>query len=132
MKIYFCQIVIALTLMLFTQIMVMPQSKVESDISVCELPLPKSIKQAKADFSISYSFLLNEIGTPSNVTKIQDQYVGKTNFLSCIENWRIKGFPGDTKFIAMFKWKHGLGWTEIVVATKSFNQVIRIKKGIGY
>jgi hypothetical protein len=132
MKVNSCQIVIALMFMLFTQIMAMPQSKVESDISVCELPLPKSIKQAKADFSISYSFLLDEEGTPSNVTKIQDQYVGKTTFFACIEDWRIKGFPRDTKFIAMFKWKHGLGWTEVVVAAKSFNQVIRIKKGIGY
>ena len=132
MRAIFFQILVAILVLHFTQSVGLSQSKVESEITVCNLPLPKSIKQAKADFTLSYSFELDESGTPSNVTKVRDTHVGKADFVKCVQDWRLKGFPRDAKFVSMFKWKHGHGWTEILIIGDLFSQVLRIKKGIGY
>lgn len=108
------------------------QSKLDTDISVCDFQIPDSVRQANADFVVSYSFLLDKKGVPTNISKLQDKYVAKEEILSCLANWSFKGIPKGTKLVSIFKWKHGKGWAEVVIVGIDFSFAIRIKDGIGY
>lgn len=103
-----------------------------SDVTLCPLTVPPSIKQASADFTVSYSFQLDEKGAPANLLKIRDEYVGKDEIMSCLADWHFKGFEEKTKVTAIFKWRHGRGWVEMLILGPKFTQTIRIKGGIGY
>ncbi len=108
------------------------QTKLSSEMSICSLTLPETLKQARANFSIIYSLQLDNTGAVSRLIKIQDDFVGKENVLSCVSDWRFRGLPDGAKLIATFKWKHAKGWVEVSVVGKEFSQIMRIKQGPGY
>ncbi len=107
------------------------QTKASSDITLCPLKVPKSIKQASANFLVSYSFELDENGQPVGVKKIKNDYVERDEVLSCLADWRIIGFPKDSQFTTIFKWKHGRGWVEMMLIGPTYNATVRIKEGLG-
>jgi hypothetical protein len=108
------------------------QEKTSFDVTVCNLPVPRSIKRASANFSITYSFQLRENGTPTNITKVIDSNVGAEPVETCLLDWRIKGLTDGTKLLATQKWKHGKGWTELIIFGNQIAYVIKIKEGLGY
>ncbi len=103
-----------------------------TEIAVCDLQIPSSIKQANASFSMRYSFELDKEGRPVKVSKIQDRYASKEDVEACISGWRFHGLPSGKQFVATFRWQHGKGWVEITVVGKGFKQVVRIPEGLGY
>jgi len=108
------------------------QSKFTSTISVCNLPVPSSIKVPYANFSISYSFELKSDGSPTNVKKIVDKYIGQEAVSACISNWKFSDISDDKKLVAMFRWIHGKGWVELVIVGSKVSYSIKVKEGIGY
>lgn len=103
-----------------------------SEITICDLQIPSTIKQANASFSITYQFELDKEGKPVKISKIQDRYASREAVEACISDWRFHGLPSGKQFVATFRWQHGKGWTEIAVVGKNFKQVVRIPEGLGY
>ena len=103
-----------------------------TEITVCDLKIPSSIKQANARFTIRYSFKLDKEGRPVKISRIQDRYANKEAVEACIGGWRFQGLTPGTPLVASFRWQHGKGWVEIEVLGKTFKQVIRIPGGLGY
>jgi hypothetical protein len=124
--------VVCLLCLLMLSTSSMADEQFGTEITVCDLQIPKSIKQANATFSIRYSFELDKDGRPVKVAKIQDRYASKEALESCIGGWRFQGLSSGQSFIATFRWQHGKGWVEITVVGKNFKQVIRIPEGLGY
>ncbi|MGH9875781.1 MAG: hypothetical protein ACRD9S_25290 [Pyrinomonadaceae bacterium] len=121
-----------LALLLILCINIPPQERFRTEISVCDLEIQNSIKQANASFSVSYSFQLDKEGRPVKVSKIQDRYVRKGAVEACLSGWRFQGLPSGTQLVASFRWQHGKGWVEIAVVGKNFSQVVRLPEGLGY
>lgn len=109
-----------------------PQGRLTTEISVCDLEIPNSIKQANASFSVSYSFQLDKEGRPVKVSKIQDRYARKASVEACLSGWRFQGLPQGKHMVASLRWQHGKGWVEIAVVGKNFSQVLKIPEGLGY
>ena len=106
--------------------------KIESDISVCPVAVPPSIKQARANFTLSYSFQILADGIPTNIQKLNDKFIGKEKMVSCFADWRFRGFAERSKFTTILKWQHGKGWVQILVLAPNFSHIIKIKDGFGY
>jgi hypothetical protein len=108
------------------------QEKFASNFSICNLPVPTTIKKASANFSVSYSFELKADGSPVNIKKIVDKYIGQEKVADCISNWKFSDIPENERFIAMFRWVHGKGWTELAIVAQKVSYVIKVKDGVGY
>ncbi|MGI8542983.1 MAG: hypothetical protein ACR2MD_05825 [Aridibacter sp.] len=108
------------------------ETKKETTISICNLPVPKGIKQANASFTVNYIFELEKDGKPKNLVKVRDRYVGIKNVSACLNDWRINVDSKDEKMVVNFRWEHGIGWTQILVLNTEYKYVINIKDGIGY
>lgn len=108
------------------------QSEFRSQLGMCNLPVPKSIKSARANFSVTYTFNIGSDGSPQNLRKIADKYVGIEPIANCIRDWNFVDVSESEVYLATFRWTHGRGWTGLAVTNSKVSYVISIKNGLGY
>ena len=100
------------------------------DIDFCQMPLAQWRKDAYLSFTVISSFTIDGNGVPKQIELFSSR--GTTDFVAssapveCISRWRFKGIPEGTQFAASFRWEHGIGWTEMSIASPVFNQKIRL------
>ncbi|MCO6510211.1 MAG: hypothetical protein J5I65_05400 [Aridibacter famidurans] len=101
-------------------------------ISVCDLDVPKSIKQGNATFSELFSFNVGEDGKPTDVKAVIRNFVVEDSVKECLSDWTLPPSASKSRYVVKFRWVHGYGWRSIIIVSKGFKQAIRIKPGIGY
>ncbi|MCP4604349.1 MAG: hypothetical protein GY847_28145 [Proteobacteria bacterium] len=98
--------------------------KLNLELHFCHFSLPEKVKEMNASFSIVYSFRIGEDGQPCEIMQVRDRYVGKDVVASCLENWRLTGLDKKSNYFFAANWKHGIGWVEMSIVGRDFNQRI--------
>lgn len=102
------------------------QERPQLEVTFCNFRLPAGIKQANASFYVSYSFMVDGEGKPTQIAKLRNDYVDGTEVSSCLEAWRLRGIPTGVAIVAIFRWEHAQGWVELSITGAGLNQRIRL------
>ena len=95
--------------------------------SVCFLNLADHTKQGNITFTDSYSFKIGDNNQPTEVKAFRAKFTDVNDVASCLSEWRLIGFPAQTKFHVEFSWRHSVGWNSMRISTKNYAQVTIIE-----
>jgi len=98
----------------------------EFEIAFCNFDLAAGVKQANASFYVSYSFIVDGEGRPTNITKLRNDYVDEKNVTSCLGEWRFRGVQKGAGVVALFRWQHAEGWVDVSISGPNFSEKIKL------
>lgn len=85
-------------------------------LEFCNFSMLPVIKTGRANVTIVYAFSVSADGSPENIEKVSDHYIGEAIVAECLGRWRLPASAaGQGKTIAIFRWEHGLGWEYMAV-----------------
>ena len=96
------------------------------EVSFCNFPVPRDMMRANASFNIVYSFDVDASGRPVRAEKIENAYVDDEAVVSCLREWRLPAAKRRKPHVAVFHWRHGVGWDQLTVTGPGFSQTTRI------
>src|SRR5262245_8922908 len=99
------------------------------NVEFCQFPLPESLKESNASFTVIFSFRARADGSPAQITRLRGKEVDELKdeqVVECLSKWRFEGVGRDTLINVDFRWEHGIGWTEAGIAWKGFSQTIKL------
>ncbi|HEY6253678.1 MAG TPA: hypothetical protein VI685_27300 [Candidatus Angelobacter sp.] len=88
-------------------------------VTLCEIPIPFDLKEAQ--FVVTYGFVTDTKGKPTNIKKIKNDFLGDEPFQACISGWSLPSISGQGVADFFAKPNEG-GWTEITVSGKGFSR----------
>jgi hypothetical protein len=99
------------------------------NVEFCQFSLPESLKESNANFTVVYSFMAGVDGSPAQINRLRGKEIDELKdeqVVECLSKWRFEGVARNTPMNVSFKWEHGIGWTEAVIAWKEFSQTIKL------
>lgn len=97
--------------------------KTSYKIEFCRFELDEIYKQANASFMVLAYFDLDPKGNPMNiyVPKLgANLFIEPSKIIDCIKKWKISGVRKGCRVVALWQWRHGIGWLPLTVMSRGF------------
>lgn len=102
-------------------------AEASEEIELCDFKVPAAIARANASFSVIYSIELGSTGKPTKVTKVKNDFWADDSFVKCFRGWRL---PPEYRTVSIIlNWKHGTGWTQLVISGKGVHRILKFQPG---
>ena len=94
------------------------------EVRYCHFEVPRELQSASLDFSVVYSFSVDESGQVKDLQKVRDAYLDLQNVSSCLQLWKLPSLTvGETYHFAS-NWQHGVGWTRMSIVGEGLHLTI--------
>jgi len=105
-----------------------PSQAGATDLNVvfCQFSLSEVHLRMSGKFQLIYDFQVDADGIPSKVGAVKSFAVDDHMVESCVRQWRLTGFPTETRFRATFNWTHPVGWTSLAVEGGGLHYLLEI------
>lgn len=97
---------------------------VQANVSFCDLHVPPELMHGNYSNSIIYRFIVGRDGEPADLSKVQDVFIGVDQVERCVEGWSFRSLEPGTEIRFLFYWKHGVGWTKLIVVGPEFSFIV--------
>lgn len=102
------------------------QRKSPTQIEFCQFKVPSVIVKGYADFSIVYSFELDENKKPIEIRALQDKYLDFDEVSACLESWIFPDESPATQMLMLVNWEHAEGWTKMSIIGHDTHLIVRL------
>jgi hypothetical protein len=96
-------------------------------IELCDLRVPRHVAERNLNFSVVYLLSVARQGKPERITKIKNDFLDDRAFSECLDRWRLSPTVGQVTVI--FNWRHGQGWSEVVINGSAGHRSIKFQRG---